>query len=275
MQSVFAGCQTDGTHCVGCLRSSESPYRTADSSSSYSYVHPPELTYSGGYGSSDYSGSTTMYGYGTDYAYDNPSSVSSHGSASTRTPQRLPMHRRTPSNVSNASSTNTSGSNVNPTFQLGDETSYTPTHYVRRQVIEYEYGTGFSRQNSQDSTTLERPTTLETSGEFIQGALTNIGDIVSFGLGHTKLRSSLKRSGQSHSGGNTPTNPTPPDSLTSDDSSYMSAKDNTSVSRVRFSPTTLIDMPVPGQQLDPMIPLQARRNRPRPSLADMEREFMS
>lgn len=36
-----------------------------------------------------------------------------------------------------------------------------------------------------------------------------------------------------HSGGNTPTNPTPPDSLTSDDSSYISAKDsnNGSVSR--------------------------------------------
>lgn len=166
---LTSGCQTDGgTHCVGCLRTSDSPYRTADSSSSYSYVYPADHTYSGGYGSSDYSGSTTTYGYGTDYAYDNPSSVSSHGSTSTRTPQRqLPIHthRRTPSNVSNASSTNTSGSNVNPTFQLGEEGGYTPTHYFRRQqTAEYEYGTGFSRQSSQDSTTLERPTTLETSG---------------------------------------------------------------------------------------------------------------
>ncbi|XP_055550615.1 mitogen-activated protein kinase kinase kinase 11-like isoform X1 [Wyeomyia smithii] len=42
------------------------------------------------------------------------------------------------------------------------------------------------------------------------------------------------------------TNPTPPDSLTSDDSSYLSAKDNSSSmssqSRVRFTPELLLDM---------------------------------
>lgn len=202
-----------------------------------------------------------MYGYGTDYAYDNPSSLSSHSSS--RTPQRLPLHthRRTPSNVSNASSTTTSGSNINPSFRLEDECNYTPTHYFRAQPVDYDYGTSFSRQNSHDSANLERPTTLETTG-------------------YTKLRSSLKRNnyqgGQGHSGGNTPTNPTPPDSLTSDDSSYVSAKDsNSSVSRVRFSPTTLIDLPVPGQTQDTTVPLQARRTRQRPSLADMEREFMA
>lgn len=152
------------------------------------------------------------------------------------------------------------GSNINPSFRLEDEGNYTPTHYSRRQPVEYDYGTAFSRQNSFDSN-FERPTTLETTG-------------------FTKLRSSLKKnnyqSSQGHSGGNTPTNPTPPDSLTSDDSSYVSAKDsNSSVSRVRFSPTTLLDLPVPGQNQDPTIPLQARRTRQRPSLADMEREFLT
>ncbi|XP_019867586.1 mitogen-activated protein kinase kinase kinase 9 isoform X2 [Aethina tumida] len=222
----------------------------------YSYsTNYTDPTY-GGY-SSEYSG-TTMYGYGTDYAYDNPSSISSHSGS--RTPQRLPVHthRRTNSNVSNASSTTTSGSNINPSFRLEEE--YTPTHYLRRPQYEYEYNPNYSRQNSHDSN-FERPTTLETTG-------------------YTKLRSSLKRNNyqatQGHSGGNTPTNPTPPDSLTSDDSSYVSAKDsNCSVSRVRFSPTTLIDLPVPGQNQDTTIPLPVRRPRQRPSLAEMEREFLS
>lgn len=80
----------------------------------------------------------------------------------------------------------------------------------------------------------------------------------------TKLRSSLKKynnyktpngaplngSGMPPTGGNasgtagsTPTNPTPPDSLTSDDSSYLSAKEGSisSHSRVRFSPDAYAD----------------------------------
>ncbi|CAG9762480.1 unnamed protein product [Ceutorhynchus assimilis] len=244
-------CQTESGHCVGCNIRQPEPYTTYNSNSQYDQSL-----------SSDHSGTaTTLYGYGTDYAYDNPSSISSHSGA--RTPQRLPIqsHRRTPSNVSNASSTTTSGSNINPSFRLEEE--YTPTHYLpRRPQYEYDYNL-YTRTNSQDSNNFERPNTLET-------------------VGHTKLRSSLKRNNFTstaggHSGGNTPTNPTPPDSLTSDDSSYISAKEsnNGSVSRVRFSPTTLIDLPVPGQNLDTTIPLQARRNRPRPSLAEMEREFLS
>ncbi|XP_008192286.2 mitogen-activated protein kinase kinase kinase 11 isoform X2 [Tribolium castaneum] len=227
--------QTDPPHCHGC------------SAPGYHYGgHYPD--HYAGY-SSEYS-CTTMYGYGTDYAYDNPSSISSHSGS--RTPQRLPQgHRRTPSNVSN-SSTTTSGSNVNPSFKLEDEGSYT-SGYLRR--YDYDYS-AYSRQNSQESN-FERPTTLETSG-------------------FTKLRSSLKRNNyqasQGHSGGNTPTNPTPPDSLTSDDSSYVSAKDsNSSVSRVRFSPTTLIDLPVPRQNQDPTVPLQARRSRQKQA----DKEFWS
>lgn len=84
----------------------------------------------------------------------------------------------------------------------------------------------------------------------------------------TKLRSSLKkytpiRTSTGLSGGNvnsgasnmtpnqhiptTPTNPTPPDSLGSDDSSYLSAKEGSisSQSRVRFSPETLLDQSIP------------------------------
>lgn len=175
----------------------------------------------GGY-SSEYSG----YGYGTDYAYDNPSS-----SSGSRTPQRLPCHRRTPSNLSNSSGSG---------FRL-DEESHAP--YGRRQV-DYE---NTARQNSHESASFERPTTLETSG-------------------FTKLRSSLKRNNyqQTNSGGNTPTNPTPPDSLTSDDSSYVSAS-NSSVSRVRFSPTTFADLGMGNHE--------SRRTRPRPSITD--REFLS
>ncbi|XP_018333531.1 mitogen-activated protein kinase kinase kinase 11 [Agrilus planipennis] len=252
----YQGCQSEGTHCLGCCLRNENNSKP-DPSFGFVYTQGPDSTYSYG---SDYSGTTTtLYGYGTDYAYDNPSSVSS----GSRTPQRLPyqMHRRTPSNISNSSSTNASGFNINPSFRLDEECSYTGSNYFRRPHVEYEYSGNYLRQNSHDSPNLERPTTLETSG-------------------YAKLRSSLKRSNynisQGHSGGNTPTNPTPPDSLTSDDSSYVSAKDsNSSANRVRFSPTTLLDSPVPGQTHDTTLPLQARRNRTRPPLADIDREFYS
>lgn len=62
-----------------------------------------------------------------------------------------------------------------------------------------------------------------------------------------------------------PTNPTPPDSLTSDDSSYMSARDSsitsTSTARVRFSPITLLDLPSQGQHQDSTVPLRASSSR--------------
>ncbi|XP_023717691.1 uncharacterized protein LOC111870002 [Cryptotermes secundus] len=138
--------------------------------------------------------------------------------------------------------------------------------------MDYEYSPSpppfFSRQNSHDSNASNvvdtRPGTLEVGGG-------------------TRLRSSLKRynytpvqgsrtvggGGSSSSGGaDTPTNPTPPDSLTSEDSSYVSAKEGSysSVSRVLFSPVimmaaetreTLLDIPVHGQSQDVTVPLQA------------------
>jgi hypothetical protein len=261
-------------------------------------------------------------------AYDNPSvsSVSSSTNSITpRTPSRLCSsggatnhtpyeHRRTPSNVSNASSSNNSSSNVNPSFRLEDEGEYsqynTPTHHYypsqQRRGIDYEYTPPpppfFTRQNSHDSNASSvvdiRPGTLEVGGG-------------------TRLRSSLKRynytpvggsrtgggGGSSSSGGaGTPTNPTPPDSLTSEDSSYVSAKEGSysSVSRVRFSPVTmmaaaetretLLDIPVHGQSQDVTVPLQAVTRRIRrlsgemnasagrsrkPSITELEREFLS
>lgn len=95
------------------------------------------------------------------------------------------------------------------------------------------------------------------------------------GGGKTKLRSSLKKYNTqqqqrptqqstsavaaTNSAGGTPTNPTPPDSLTSDDSSYLSAKDGSmsSQSRVRFSPETLLDLPAQGQSMDGTVPIAA------------------
>lgn len=89
--------------------------------------------------------------------------------------------------------------------------------------------------------------------------------------GSSKLRSSLKKYGTNGrpstaptmgtttvttKNGCTPTNPTPPDSLTSDDSSYLSAREGSisSQSRVRFSPEALHEQNAlsHGQQLHPL-----------------------
>ncbi|XP_063226327.1 mitogen-activated protein kinase kinase kinase 11-like [Bacillus rossius redtenbacheri] len=223
-------------------------------------------------------------------AYDNPSSTNS----GTRAAARYSGHRRTPSNVSNASSNNGS-SNVNPSFRLEDELEYsqyaTPTHqYYQPRDYATPPPQYFSRQNSYDSGSSDRPGTLEVGG--------------------TRLRSSLKKhnyspaagarsqGGPPSSGGaGTPTNPTPPDSLTSEDSSYVSAKEGSysSASRVRFSPVTmageaaretLLDIPVHGQSQDATVPLQAVARRVRlgggdackgrkPSISELEREFLS
>ncbi|KAL6431366.1 hypothetical protein ACFW04_007183 [Cataglyphis niger] len=240
------------------------------------------------------------------HAYDNPSSI--NNSARPVSSRLLPYtHHRTSSNVSNASTS--SQSNVNPTFRLEDEDDYgmySPVPYYQRSsnvisslvstygtnILNHEYGSPLlTRQNSHsdsNSNSGERPSNLEVV---------------------TRLRSSLKRSSYSsnpygspsksvsknNSGSGTPTNPTPPDSLTSEDSSYVSAKDSQiSISRVRFSPVTfdrdvasardihvrdtLLDIPVHGQSQDVTVPLQANRrlNRSRkPSISELEREFLS
>lgn len=228
-----------------------------------------------------------------DYAYDNPSSENyrcGYGSVSLthigitgsnsgtnvlpRTPSRYTSnfgHRRNSSNASNNSSVNPSCYRIED-----DEYNYQNTNpgYMVRNPLEYSspvrQETYFSRQNSIEA---ERPFTLDVN---------------------TKLRSSLKKynynrgnspkinsNNSSSSGAGTPTNPTPPDSLTSEDSSYVSAKEG-SVSRVRFSPIAalmcdsnhqreaLIDVTV---HEDSSLPLQPRRRRP--SISEMDRGFLS
>ncbi|XP_067011657.1 mitogen-activated protein kinase kinase kinase 11 [Anabrus simplex] len=262
--------------------------------------------YSSAYHAHEYNYADRMYPEfvsDTSYhlAYDNPSSsissLTNSASNNTRTPSRLCStfgHRRTPSNVSNASSstTNNSSSNINPSFRLEDESEYvsgathsqynTPTHhYYRRGIVDYEYAPPpyFSRQNSHESSS-DRPGTLEVSGSTrLRSSLkrynytptsTGSGSSRSTGGGVSPKIPTTGTGGSSSSGGaGTPTNPTPPDSLTSEDSSYVSAKEGSysSISRVRFSPVTsatrdtLLDIPVHGQTQDVTIPLQAVTRR--------------
>lgn len=237
------------------------------------------------------------------HVYDNPSNVNSPA----RPTPRLPgyTHHRTSSNVSNTSTS--SQSNVNPTFRLEDESDYSvysPNHYYQQRssnlfptsigtyssgMMNHDYGSQYlSRQNSHDSnppnSSSDRPSNLEVV---------------------TRLRSSLKRSNytynspnkttstsKNNSGSGTPTNPTPPDSLTSEDSSYVSAKDSQiSMGRVRFSPVTfdrdsisrehretLLDIPVHGQSQDLNVAVQVARRTSRnrnPSITEVERDFLS
>lgn len=220
------------------------------------------------------------------HAYDNPSSLSSISSPARPSP-RMSMygHHRTSSNVSNASNASSSSqSNVNPSFRLEDESDYSlysPSHHYYRQSNytglpnqEYPFQYGVRQTLGHDGNnpnqTSDRPNNL---------------DVV------TRLRSSLKRSNysynspskntsKSNSGPGTPTNPTPPDSLTSEDSSYVSAKDSQiSINRVRFSPVTfdreqqhrdILD----GQDTVPTGRRASGRAR-KASISDMERDFLS
>ncbi|XP_037293251.1 mitogen-activated protein kinase kinase kinase 11 isoform X2 [Manduca sexta] len=143
-------------------------------------------------------------------------------------PQYL-THRRTPSN---SSTTNSHPEEFSPSRQYRTE-KYTKDKEYRskteypRKSNDYSLPRDYYRQESQEKE-VERPANLGLE------------------LAPTKLRSSLKKYKKSSasggsSGGGTPTNPTPPDSLTSEtDSSYVSARDASSGSaRVRFSPESL------------------------------------
>ncbi|PZC71069.1 hypothetical protein B5X24_HaOG214163 [Helicoverpa armigera] len=140
---------------------------------------------------------------------------------------QYPTHRRTPSN----SSASNPPEEFSPSRQYRSKEKreeYRPKTEYPRKSNDYSLPRDFYRQDSQEKAEIERPANLGLE------------------LAPTKLRSSLKKynkkssaSGGS-SGGGTPTNPTPPDSLTSEDSSYVSARDASSgsASRVRFSPDT-------------------------------------
>ncbi|KAL0878763.1 hypothetical protein ABMA27_003800 [Loxostege sticticalis] len=147
-------------------------------------------------------------------------------------PAQYLTHRRTPSN---SSASNSHPEEFSPSRQFRppkerrDEYRTAKAEYPRKST-DYSLPRDFYRQESQERAEVERPANLGLE------------------LAPTKLRSSLKKynkkssaSGGS-SGGGTPTNPTPPDSLTSEtDSSYVSARDASSgsASRVRFSPEAL------------------------------------
>ncbi|XP_033209044.1 uncharacterized protein LOC117167911 [Belonocnema kinseyi] len=239
--------------------------------SSQEYYRPPEPGY---FVSSDYHDRNFECSE-FPHSYDSPNSIISPARPSPRTY----IHHRTSSNVSNASTS--SQSNINPTFRLEDESDYalySPSHHYRHgnfsnvtnyssNLLNQEYSLQYlTRQNSHDS----NPNSRDRASNL---------EVVS------RLRSSLRRSTYSYSplnktvtkinsGSGTLTNPTPPDSLTSEDSSYVSANGSQiSAGRVRFSPVTidrdsisidnretLLDIPVHIQSQDITIPLQVNRS---------------
>ncbi|KAJ2951707.1 hypothetical protein O0L34_g13869 [Tuta absoluta] len=144
-------------------------------------------------------------------------------------------HRRTPSN---SSASNSHAEEFSPSRQYRsekykDKPEYrSPKTEFPRKPNDYSLPRDYYRQESQERSEAERPANLGLE------------------LAPTKLRSSLKKynkkSSAGSSGAGTPTNPTPPDSLTSEtDSSYVSARDASSgsQSRVRFSPEALEGAP--------------------------------
>ncbi|XP_055841363.1 uncharacterized protein LOC129908691 isoform X4 [Episyrphus balteatus] len=188
-------------------------------------------------------------------------------------------HRRTPSNVSNSSYVSQSFSVDNNELQDLRYNSLSihaePPREVfkgspgRNRIREYENLSFYSGSSPHRHTTgavpasrlphsvnstprrdlsplviQERPDSL--SFEHSDGSLL-------FNSGKNNLRSSLKKyyrvQNTNGSTACTPNTQTPPDSLTSDDSSYMSAKEgsiSSQHSRVRFSPESFMDVTSPG-----------------------------
>ncbi|XP_075977293.1 mitogen-activated protein kinase kinase kinase slipper isoform X3 [Anticarsia gemmatalis] len=164
-------------------------------------------------------------------------------------PQYL-THRRTPSN---SSASNSHPEEFSPSRQYRSKEKrddYRPKTEYPRKSNDYSLPRDFYRQESQEKVEIERPANLGLE------------------LAPTKLRSSLKKynkkssaSGGSSgagsgagsgggSGGGSPPARSP--SLTSEDSSYVSARDASSgsVSRVRFSPDTLAPPPAERRARD-------------------------
>lgn len=232
-----------GTNYTSTQPPTPSPRRTSSSTSDHlasPQLHDLYLNYRENFQPSpshdrDYYYRNEPYAYDrtTDYVVKHPYYGYDESSFEYREPTpdyRPPFlaHRRTPSN---SSASNSHADELSPSRQFRTE-----KYKDRRE--DYRPKGDFPRKNDyslprdfyRDSQEVERPGNLGLE------------------LAPTKLRSSLKKynkkssaSGGS-SGGGTPTNPTPPDSLTSEtDSSYVSARDASSgsLSRVRFSPETM------------------------------------
>lgn len=252
----------------------------------------------------EYSCDATYYEHREYYpatTYNYPRIGAAANVSNTRKPQMgisASNHRRTHSNISTASS------NINPGFQLEHDELNTVYDYKKlnqmptlppqspatNRLRVYENVpfihndlslNYFPTTSNTEFTTIDRPDSLPFDNH-----------------SNTKLRSSLKKYTNTtirttlnyavgSNGSNvaqhqrvvTPTNPTPPDSLTSDDSSYLSAKDGSisSHSRVRFSPEAIHDqssaqgqmilMPTSPQIQSLATPIR-RLSRPRHSISD-------
>lgn len=173
-------------------------------------------------------------------------------------------HRRTLSNISSTSSNINSGfrlenDEIPDIYQFNNLNLNNTNNAAPNRMRVYE-NIPFPAQLQHQSIVKSHQPTSDISSNVQERPMT-----LSFEHGNqTKFRSSLKKHTVSRttSSSGTPTNPTPPDSLTSDDSSYLSARDGSSISsqsRVRFSPETLLDLPIQGQSQDPTIPLQAAK----------------
>ncbi|XP_046647838.1 mitogen-activated protein kinase kinase kinase 11-like isoform X1 [Daphnia pulicaria] len=302
--------------------------------SSSDHGRPPPHPASGHYSTTGDWNPTSYRGYGSEqirapeslHTYENTGNLNTSGNS--RLSGRIygagnsANHRRTSSNVSNSSSGGTIGlansSNVNPSFRLEDEldsvhvqTAATGGHPGRvafdldpRSTASPATSYRIARQNSLE---MERPGTLGLEPPRLRSSLrkTNysvVNVIGGSGSGNTsRVWNSSTGGGGSGggSGGGTPTNPTPPDSMHSEDSSYVSAKETSSsqhssvsAPRVRFSPVaasfsgdgrTLMDIPVQGQSQDYTIPLKAARpvrrdylasRSSKSTLSELEREFL-
>ena len=117
-----------------------------------------------------------------------------------------------------------------------------PSYLKRHNNINIRYPDNYTNEFT-NPTNHERPHTLalEHGGLLTPGSSTQM-----------KLRSSLKKQEKLSAGSTSASNPTPPGSLTSDDSSYLSAREGSlsSHSRVRFSPEILLDMPSSSPHLE-------------------------
>ncbi|XP_059351844.1 mitogen-activated protein kinase kinase kinase 11-like isoform X2 [Daphnia carinata] len=291
---------------------------------------PPPHPASGHYSTAGDWNPLSYRGYGTEQVRqpDNLHTYENTGNLNTSVNSRLPgrmygagnsaNHRRTSSNVSNSSIGGIIGlansSNVNPSFRLEDELD---TVHVQgpptqgRVVFDLDPRSSASpatpfRIARQNSLEMERPGTLGLEPPRLRSSLrkTNYSVVNSViggcGAGSNSRAWNSSSAGGSGggSGGGTPTNPTPPDSMHSEDSG-MSAKETSSsqhssvsAPRVRFSPVaasfsgdgrTLMDIPVQGQSQDYTIPLKAARpvrrdylasRSSKSTLSELEREFL-
>lgn len=210
------------------------------------------------------SGDTTYYGHRENFPATTYNYTQAMSPAVTRKPQMgvsASNHRRTMSSIS---------SNVNQGFQLENDELAAIYNYNNKQ---HSAEMPTSRMNVYENIPFAQnyfPVPTSNADYSIVGI--DRPSSLSFDNScSTKLRSSLKKHSISGNcrptpnyanGSNcsssvagfmpssqhkttTPTNPTPPDSLTSDDSTYLSAKDGSisSNSRVRFSPESLLDQP--------------------------------